>query len=168
MRWGGFRGSSDWAFHSGNPGELGVFHCVRPSAPTPHAPPRPRYSRSPGRGHPSPPAPPIAHGRRQSARLSSDPFSPGEERRRPAFPLSIFYCCSSRNCCRCHLKTPLFGGGRGRGEGKKTGKCVWRLRKNRRVPSDRKSGAPPTTTRKLLPGTCFLCGLPLQVCSFVV
>lgn len=101
---------------------------------------------------------PLAQGRSQYAQPSSDPFSPDEDRRRPAFPLSIFSSsCGSCSCSRCHLKTLRPGGGRGRGEGgkKKPGKCEPRLRKSRRRPSDRKSVAPPTSTGNYFLGTCF-------------
>lgn len=71
-----------------------------------------------------PPGPPIRPGRRESAQpASSDRSSPDEERRRPAFLLSIFSCrCCSRSYSRCHLRTPQAGGGRGRGGGKRNRK----------------------------------------------
>ena len=107
---------------------------------------------------------PFARGRRQYAQSSSDPFSPAEDRRLPAFPLSIFSSCWNRS--RCHLKPPPGGGGRERGKGKKS-----QERENcacaRAVACLRPEiTAPPTSIRKSLPGTCLLCGFAVAKCLF--
>lgn len=109
---------------------------------------------------------PLAQGRSQYAQPSSNPFSPDEDRRRPAFPLSIFSSsCGSCSYSRCHLKTLRPGGGRGRGEGvKKSQESVNRA-------CARAVVGPQTGNQSPLPPPpeitfwepVFFCGLPHEV-----
>lgn len=150
----------------GNPG---VFCCARPTAPAFPSPPCASRSPSPtdlGRSTRRRLCLPLARGGREYAQPSSDPFSPDEDRRRPAFPLSIFASsCWSRSCSRCHLKTPQAGGGRGRGEerGGEARKVRTALAQETSPALRPEISRPSHLTRKSLPGTCFLCGLPPRV-----
>lgn len=81
----------------------------------PSSPPPPSGS-PPGSGRSPTARPPRRPARRYSAQPSPSPSSPGEDRRRPAFLLSIFSSRGcSRSCSGCHLKTPPLGEGRRRG-----------------------------------------------------
>lgn len=131
----GFGDSSDWVFDSQRRGwqgslllcaPLGSLPSPPPLEPQPELEPEPEPELEPSPfGAAAPAAACASHLPKVGdtyAQPSSDPFSPDEDRRRPAFPLSIFSSssCWSHSCSRCHLKTPRPGGGRGRGErGKK-------------------------------------------------
>lgn len=132
----GFGDSLDLVFDSqgrGRPGSLPLCaplgSCLPlPSLHEPEPEPEPRALTALGRSTRRRLCLPFAQGRKEYAQPSSDPFSPDEDRRRPAFPLSIFSPSSwSRSCSRCHLKTPQAGeGGRGRGESQESanGACA--------------------------------------------
>ena len=115
---------------------------------------------APGRGPRRRLCLPFARVSRRYAQSSSAPFSPAEDRRLPAFPLSIF--SSSWNRSRCHLKPP--SGWRREGEGREKSQERENCACATAVAGLRPEIAvPPTSTRKSLPGTCLLCALAGQV-----